>query len=147
MTSAPNIHFFFKEVAISLRRRTKLKAFIRHIFKNEGKKLQTLHYVFCNDKELIKINKTYLKHNFFTDIITFDLSETDHEITAETYISVERVRENAAVFGTSFKEELLRVIFHGALHLCDYKDKTKPEKARMRKREDFYLLAYLKSTI
>lgn len=127
--------------------RTRLKGFINELFKREGRKLQSLNFIFCNDHDLLKINKAYLKHNSFTDIITFDLSEIPAQIMGEIYISVERVRENAALFKSTMKNELLRVIFHGALHLCDYDDKSDWQKSAMRRKEDFYLAAYLKTTL
>lgn len=84
-----------------------------------------------------------MNHDFYTDIITFDLSEAE-DIIAEIYISIDRVRDNAKALRTSFKSEIHRVIFHGALHLCGFGDKTKGEKAEMREKEDFYLLKYFK---
>jgi len=142
MTAAPNIRFFFKNVTVALSARKKLKSFINQIFTQEGKKIQALNYVFCSDKELLKINKAYLKHDFYTDIITFDLSENPQEVIGEIYISVERVRENATSLKSGLREELLRVIFHGVLHLCGYEDKSNAEKLRMRRKEDDYLAMY-----
>jgi len=127
---------------LALSDRSSLKAFIEDLFRKERKKLEVLHYIFCSDEYLLTINQQYLKHDFYTDIITFDLSEPGHPINAEVYISVDRVRDNAAQFSTSFKKELLRVIFHGALHLCGYKDKSKEESVKMRKMEDKYLSLY-----
>ncbi len=83
-----------------------------------------LQYIFCSDAYLLDINREYLQHDFFTDIITFDLSEKGQPINAEIYISVERVRDNAANYNSSFRKEIHRVIFHGVLHLCGYKDKS-----------------------
>jgi len=80
-------------------------------------------------------------HDFYTDIITFDLSES-RAIIAEIYISIDRVKDNSISLGTSFKSELHRVIFHGALHLCGFRDKTKEEKGKMREKEDFFLKKY-----
>jgi rRNA maturation RNase YbeY len=122
-----------------------LKRFIQTIFRREGKKLKSLNYVFCSDEELLKINKTYLKHDFYTDIVTFDLSENSRQVTGEVYISVDRVRENANLFKTTLREELLRVIFHGALHLCGYEDRSPRQKALMRRKENFYLMNYMKT--
>ena len=135
------IFFFFQEVKINLANRSELKKYIRSIFKKEGKKLSTLNCIFCTDKVLLEINRQYLSHDYYTDIITFDLSETN-TVRADIFISVDRVKENALQLGTSFKSELHRVIFHGALHLCGYKDKTKAEKERMRGMEEFYLTKY-----
>ncbi len=143
MTPGSNIHFLFNDVKISLSDRNKLKAFISNLFKKEGKKLEKLNYVFCTDKELLRINRDWLHHDFYTDIITFDLSEDAGTKSGEIYISADRVRENAGLFKTSIKKELLRVIFHGALHLCGYKDKTPKEKKLMRVKEDKYINLYL----
>jgi rRNA maturation RNase YbeY len=88
---------------------------------------------------LLNINKTFLKHDYFTDIITFDLSEGFVEIVGEVYISIHRVRDNARSLRTNVTNELLRVLFHGALHLCGYKDKKKSEITIMREKEDYYL--------
>ena len=141
--SKSKVYFFYQGVKPGLQDRTKLKKFIELVFKKEGKRLLSINYIFCTDEALLEINKQFLKHDFYTDIITFDLSETA-DLTAEIYISIDRVRDNANTLGTSFKSELHRVIFHGVLHLCGYKDKTEIEKAKMRGKEDSYLLSYLK---
>ena len=111
------------------------------IFRREKKKLRSLQYVFCSDEYLLQINKGFLKHDYYTDIITFDLSSSS-EVEGEVYISLDRVKENALSFSQSYYKELLRVIIHGALHLCGYKDKTKSQVAEMRKTEDLYLLLF-----
>ena len=134
----PAIQFNFLQ-PIVLRDRTRLKRFLASLFKKEKKRLGELQYIFCSDDYLLQINRQYLNHNYFTDIVTFDLSEKDQLINAEIYISVDRVRENAREFGSSLRQELHRVMFHGALHLCGYKDKTIAEKKIMRKMEDKYL--------
>jgi rRNA maturation RNase YbeY len=136
------IHFYFPLKGFSLLERSSLKSFIKEIFKREKKNLYELQYVFCSDSYLLGINQQYLAHDFYTDIITFDLSEDDQTINAEIYISVERVRDNAKNFNVTFKTELHRVIFHGVLHLCGYKDKSKREKELMRAKEDKYLALY-----
>lgn len=138
----PKVHFHFLQRNFSFSDRSILKAFIENLFKKEKKRLEELRYIFCSDDYLLEINKNYLKHNFYTDIITFDLSEPNKPINAEIYISVDRVRENAAHFKSSFKKELHRVIFHGALHLSGYKDKKVDEQQLMRKMEDKYLDLY-----
>jgi len=134
--------FFFLEHNISLTNRKALKEFITTLFIKEKKKLDELTYIFCSDEYLLQINRSHLKHNYYTDIITFDLSESPQTIIGEIYISTDRVRENAAGLGVSIKEELHRVIFHGALHLCGYKDKTIKDERRMRQAEDRCLAAY-----
>lgn len=136
------VKFFFDAVSITLKERRQLKVFIENIFKREKKRLDEINYVFCNDKRLLAINRDYLGHDYYTDIITFDLSKNKSAITAEVYISADRVRENAAIHTVTMNRELQRVIFHGALHLCGYADKTSAEKKRMRKRENYYLTKF-----
>jgi len=145
MAPVSNIHFFFQTNSVGINNRLKLKAFIKDIFKKEKKKVKNLNYVFCSDKELLKINQDFLNHNYYTDILTFNLSSSHDIIDAEIYISIDRVRENAKLLDFSFKSELHRVIFHGALHLCGYKDKKKGEIKKMREKEDLYLSEYFKS--
>lgn len=142
-TQAAAISFFFQKTSITLADRTGLKKYLTRLFKSEGKNCGTINYIFCTDKALLEINRQFLQHDFYTDIITFDLSEGEL-ITAEIYISTDRVRDNARAHGASLKSELHRVIFHGALHLCGYKDKTTKEEMEMRAREDFYLKKYFK---
>ena len=136
------VNFFFQEKQITLSNRNRLKLFIKGLFKAEKKHLGSINYVFCSDKALLDINQRFLKHNYYTDIITFNLSNDPAVIEGEIYISVDRVRENAQNLGITLKEELHRVIFHGALHLCRYKDKTAQEKNKMTKTEDKYLGLY-----
>jgi rRNA maturation RNase YbeY len=137
--SLVRLHFLSE---VPLRERSRLKDFLPLIFKKERKQLAEIQYIFCSDDYLLGINKQYLDHDYYTDIITFDLSEPGEPINAEIYISVDRVRDNARSFGTSLKKELHRVIFHGALHLCGYRDKKQQEEQLMRKMEDQYLALY-----
>ncbi|NOT92111.1 rRNA maturation RNase YbeY [Ferruginibacter sp.] len=137
------IQFFFLQHNISLTKRTALKQFIHIIFKKEKKSLDNLTYIFCSDDYLLEINKSHLQHNYYTDIITFDLSDTNSgKITGEVYISIDRVRDNANTLGVSIKEELHRVIFHGALHLCGYKDKSIRHAKEMRLAEEKFINLY-----
>ena len=129
----------------TLANRTALKAFIEKALKKEGLHIETLQYIFCSDKYILGINKTYLQHDYYTDIISFDLSETKGKLIGEVYISIDRVKDNATTHKTSLKEELLRVIFHGALHFCGYKDKKPADIKKMRAQEDKWLKSYLKS--
>jgi len=129
----------------TLANRTALKAFIEKAIKKEGLHIETLQYIFCSDKYILGINKSYLQHDYYTDIISFDLSETRGKLIGEVYISIERVKDNAKTHKTSLKEELLRVIFHGALHFCGYKDKKPADIKKMRAQEDKWLKSYLKS--
>ena len=107
-------------------------------------KLDALRYIFCSDKYLLEINRQYLNHDYYTDIITFNLSNHPEAVQGEIYISIDRVKDNARQFNASFTQELHRVIFHGALHLCGYKDKTAKEEKLMREKEDQYLALYFK---
>jgi len=141
----PIIQFNFLE-PIYLTDRTRLKRFITRLFKRERKALAELQYVFCSDNYLLGINQQFLHHDFYTDIITFDLSEKGQPTSGEIYISVDRVRDNAQNFDSSAKKELHRVIFHGALHLCGFKDKTPKEELEMRKMEEKYLALYERFT-
>ncbi len=118
-----------------------MKKWIKSIAENEEFRVVDLSYVFCTDEYLLDINIQHLDHHTLTDIITFDLS--DHpdspEIEGEIYISIDRVKENAKNFKVSFESELSRVLAHGILHLCGYKDKSPEEEQLMREKENFYL--------
>lgn len=138
------IFFNNADRATSLGFRTKLKSFINKQCLKEGIRIETLHYVFCSDDFVLDINKRYLNHNFYTDIISFDLSEQRGHLIGDVYISIDRVKENAKTGGNRYTHELLRVIFHGALHFCGYKDKKPAEMKMMRSMEDKWLKAYLK---
>lgn len=137
-----DIRFFFPYNEFSLTSRTNLKQFIQKIFKKEKTVLTSLNYIFCSDEYLLHINQQFLKHDDYTDIVTFNLSNDKERVEGEIYISVDRVKDNAKTLNTSFKNEIHRVIMHGALHLCGYKDKLKDEKLTMRKMEDRYLNLY-----
>jgi probable rRNA maturation factor len=140
----PAVYFFF-ETPVTLANRTTVKKQIASIFKSEGVRLHNLNYIFTTDSRVLKINQDFLKHNTYTDIITFELNRKGHPIDGEIYISVDRVRENARTFDVSLKKELLRVILHGVLHLCGYKDKTPAQIKKIRLKEEFYLRAFSKS--
>ena len=125
--------------SFNLSQRRKLKASLRYLMDKEERSFSSLDYIFCSDEYLLKINQDFLKHDDLTDIITFDLSEPAEPTRGEIYVSIDRVRENASQFKVSFQKELHRVLIHGALHLCGYKDKTKPQKQEMRRKEDYYM--------
>lgn len=135
------IYFFF-QTGVNLRDRTRLKKFIESIFRKEKRELASLNYIFCTDNQLLKINQEYLDHDFYTDIISFELSRKQEPVEGEIYISIDRVKENARLLNQPVKLELHRVIFHGSLHLCGYRDKTKKEIQDMRKAESRYLMQY-----
>lgn len=137
------ISFNKADASATLSNRVALKSFIEKRVKKEGFTIELLSYVFCSDKYLLKINKDFLSHDYYTDIISFDLSEVPGQLIGEVYISVDRVKDNAKIHGSSFNEELHRVIFHGALHFCGYKDKRPSDAKKMREMEDRWLKAYL----
>jgi rRNA maturation RNase YbeY len=139
------IFFNNADKTTSLRFRTKLKSFINKHCLKEGVRIETLQYVFCSDAFVLDINKRYLNHNYYTDIISFDLSEQRGQLIGDVYISIDRVKENAKTEGNLYMHELLRVIFHGALHFCGYKDKKPADVKVMRAMEDKWLKAYLKT--
>lgn len=138
------VSFQYADRKLNLAQKTTVQGFVETLFKKEKTKLAQVQYVFCSDAFLLNINRDFLQHDNYTDIITFGLSEPGEPVVAEIYISTDRVKENAAQLGHSFREEMLRVIFHGALHLCGYKDKKKAEIALMREKENFYLASFLK---
>jgi len=138
------VHFFSHDIRTGLKNTSRLKHFIESIFKQERQGLSSINYIFCSDKAILAINKKYLNHDFYTDVITFNLYPNNKSITAEVYISLERVRDNAKKLGVSIKSEFHRVLFHAALHLCGYNDKKKKDIEIMRKKEDSLLYKYFK---
>lgn len=140
------VSFNYLDKQLPLKNKTAVKAFIATIFTSEKKGLKSIDYIFCSDDTLLDMNKQQLKHDYYTDILTFELSSTKETI-AEVYISVDRVKDNAKTLQQPFEKEILRVLFHGALHLCHYKDKTTKEAQLMRKMEDYYIEKYYKTTV
>jgi rRNA maturation RNase YbeY len=137
MISFQNLSIDFK-----LKEKTKLKQWIKAVTEKEKHRLGNITYIFCTDDELLDINVKHLNHNTFTDIITFDYTE-NRKINSDIFISIDRVLENSKKFQVSFEEELHRVMIHGILHLCGYKDKTKSEAELMRRKENLALKALL----
>lgn len=115
------------------------KQWLKTVFDNEAKRQGTLNYIFCDDEKVLSINNQYLKHDYYTDIITFDTSGDDGKVSGDIYISIDRVKDNADEYKVAFDTELRRVLVHGVLHLMGYKDKTKAQIKEMRQKEDFYL--------
>ena len=139
------VKFFNADRSVKLANRRKLRLFITDLFARSGKSFRSLSYIFCSDEYLLAINRQYLYHDDYTDIISFLLSDPGEAIEGEIYISVERVRENAAALKVSFNEELHRVIFHGALHLLGFKDKSSADKLEMTAAENDCLERYFNS--
>ncbi|HVX51927.1 MAG TPA: rRNA maturation RNase YbeY [Chitinophagaceae bacterium] len=138
----PKVFFNYDDRVLQLNHKRKIRSFIASIFEKEKRVLHRLDYVFCSDETLLQVNHSFLQHDYYTDIITFDLSGDHPGIKGEVYISVDRVKENALMLKTGFEEEMLRVLFHGVLHLCGYKDKKKEDILIMREKEDYYISLY-----
>ena len=126
---------FYSENDFVLEDHRKYEKWIERVIASEKKKLEEISYIFCDDDYLLNLNEEFLKHDTYTDIITFDYS-VGKILQGDIYISTERVKENSDEFNVSFEEELRRVIIHGVLHLCGYKDKTKEQSLLMRQREE-----------
>jgi len=136
------IQFFYQKPLKSLRNRVKLKEFLLKSAVSGKRRIDQLSIIFCGDAYLLDINKQYLQHDYYTDIITFDLSHKKGPINAEIYISIDRVKDNAKNLGTSFNQELHRVVFHGLLHLLGHKDKSLRDQKAMRLAEEKLLSKY-----
>ncbi|MDY3520055.1 rRNA maturation RNase YbeY [Riemerella anatipestifer] len=131
------IQFFFEEIEpISIS--TDISKWLEQIILSEQKKLGKINYIFCDDEYLLKINQEHLQHDYYTDIITFDYVR-GNTISGDIFVSVERVKDNASTLSKDYQSEFLRVLAHGVLHLCGYKDKTEEDIKTMRGKEDFYL--------
>jgi probable rRNA maturation factor len=135
----PTIQFFEEDITYKLKNKTAVRKWITETIVAEGFKLAELTYVFCSDQDLLQINQQYLNHDTYTDIITFDNSDENSTIAGDIFISIERIKENAAKFAVTEAQELHRVIIHGALHLLGYKDKSVADKKKMTLKEDYYL--------
>ncbi len=133
------ISFYSEKEGFKVKEVLKKKKWLKKLAENEGFKISELSYIFMDDEALLKINIEYLQHDTYTDIITFDNSEKKGKIEGDIFISVDRVNENATKFKVDFETELLRVLAHGLLHLCGYKDKKKEEETLMRAKEEYYL--------
>ncbi len=133
-----SIHFFTEEIDFRIQKPIKTKQWIKAVIKTEGHQLETLNYIFCSDEFLLAKNIEYLNHSTYTDIITFDTSDTE-SIEGDIFISVDRIRDNAEKLNLPFEDELDRVIIHGVLHLIGYTDKGNAQKKLMREKEDSYL--------
>lgn len=135
----PAIDFFEEDINFKLKNKALVRQWIKDTIRAEGFKLNSITYIFCSDDYLLNINRQYLNHDTFTDIITFDNSERDHVVLGDIFISIDRIRENAIKFNVTETTELHRVIIHGVLHLLGYTDKSAPDKQKMTEKEDFYL--------
>lgn len=133
------IGFFQEDINYRLKNKIKVKQWIKEAIISEGFFLDELTYIFCSDEYLLQINQQYLDHDTYTDIITFDNSDSDKAITGDIFISIPRIKENSVQYKVTEADELHRVLIHGALHLMGYKDKSPAHKKKMTEKEDYYL--------
>ncbi len=132
---------FFTETSFKKFKRRDLNRWIKNTILNENKKIGEVNVIFCDDEYLLSINRQYLNHNYFTDVISFDNS-TANIITGDIYISIDTVKKNAADCSVDFSQELRRVVIHGVLHFIGYNDKKDEQVVQMRLKEDYYLSLY-----
>ena len=130
------IHFFYEDIEQKVSE--KHIPWLQKIIEIEGKKLGEINYIFCDDEYLLQVNKEYLHHDYYTDIITFDYVK-GKTISGDIFVSLPRIFDNAETLSKDFDSEFFRVLAHGILHLCGYKDKTDEEISEMRNKEDYYL--------
>lgn len=133
-----NIQYFSEDVPFPKLKKRRTSNWIKQVIIIEGKIVGSISFIFCSDDYLLEVNKKYLDHDYYTDIITFDYVEASL-INGDIFISIDRVVENAKEFNTTIENELHRVLVHGVLHLLGYKDKSKKNKIIMTKKEDYYL--------
>jgi len=135
--SEQSIQFFNADIDFQVPSPSETKAWLFTLLNTESRSAESIEYIFCSDEYLLDINKRYLQHDYYTDIISFPIE--DDPIEASIYISVDRVRDNARTLGIEFSDEFHRVLAHGLLHLCGYMDKTDKEEKIMREKENQYL--------
>ena len=129
------IHFFNEEIAFRLQGIKEKRTWLTRCIESEGKSVGEINFIFCSDDYLHQMNREYLNHDTLTDVISFDYTEGNN-LSGDIFISIPRVKENATLFSLSFRDELNRVMVHGILHLCGYKDKTAKDEKQMRSKED-----------
>jgi probable rRNA maturation factor len=136
------IQFFSEDFHFTLKNKGRVRSWLTEVIKSEKKNPWYINFIFCSDEYLLELNKTYLKHETLTDIITFPFAEEQGNISGDIYISIPRVKENAGKFGQGFGGELHRVMVHGILHLLGYNDKSRKEKREMTAKENNYLASF-----
>ncbi|GAB6010989.1 rRNA maturation RNase YbeY [Viscerimonas tarda] len=130
-----SIFYQSEEVKFPAIKRRKVSSWIKEVIGSFGKKTGEISYIFCSDEKILEVNKTYLQHDYYTDIITFDYSD-DKLVSGDIFISLDTVKSNSEQFNTGYMDELHRVIIHGALHLCGINDKSPEEQETMTKWEN-----------
>ncbi|QIP11825.1 rRNA maturation RNase YbeY [Spirosoma aureum] len=133
------IRFFNEDVTYKLPQKQVIRQWLKQQAEREGYAVGDLNYIFCSDEYVLQVNRDYLEHDYYTDIITFDQSEEEGKIEGDIFISVDRVGDNATLLGVPAEQEMRRVLAHGLLHLCGYGDKTDEEEAQMRAKEEEWL--------
>ena len=133
---------FNYETDFELENEAQYEDWISRIIESEGFDEGEINYIFCDDDYLLKVNQDYLDHDYYTDIITFDYVK-GKIISGDIFVSLPRILDNASTLSQDFESEFRRVLAHGLLHLCGYKDKTVEEESTMRQKEDFYINRYL----
>jgi len=132
------IRFFTENISFTLANKQQIKKWIANVIANENKRTGDINFIFCSDDYLLAINKQYLNHDYFTDVITFNYCDAE-KLSGDIFISIDCVRANAVKYQQIFDKELYRVMVHGVLHLCSYDDSTKSKTALMRSKENYYL--------
>lgn len=133
------IQYFYENITETVDQNYKI--WLQDIIVSEQKKIGEINYIFCDDEYILKVNQDYLQHDYYTDIITFDYVK-GKTISGEIFVSLQRISDNASTLSKDYEEELRRVLAHGILHLCGYKDKSEEEEREMRNKEDYYLNKY-----
>ncbi|AKD57983.1 rRNA maturation RNase YbeY [Spirosoma radiotolerans] len=133
------IRFFNEDVPYKLTQKRVISQWLKKQAEQEGYQVGDLNYIFCSDEHVLQVNRDYLQHDYYTDIITFDQSEEEDILEGDIFISVDRVADNASQLAVTAEQEMHRVLAHGMLHLCGYGDKTDGEEAQMRAKEDEWL--------
>lgn len=135
-----NINFFQEEITFELKDESSITSWLQSVATAEGQSIAEINYIFCSDEYILSINEEYLNHDYYTDIITFDNRDnTQDDIEADIFVSIDRVQENAQMIQVPFDTELRRVMVHGLLHLLGYHDKSEEEISQMREKEEAYL--------
>lgn len=134
------INYFFENIDPK-KIDSNISNWLEDLILSENKKLGDINYIFCDDEYLLKVNQDYLDHDYYTDIITFDYVK-GKTISGDIFVSLPRILDNASTLSQDSEKEFRRVLAHGILHLCGYKDKTDEEESTMRQKEDFYINRY-----
>lgn len=136
------IDFTLKDVEVPGFNSELFALWLEQVAKDEGVEVDSISIIFCSDEELLEMNKQYLDHDYYTDIITFDYSEEGY-ISGDLFISIDRIKDNVEHLKVDYSSELKRVCVHGVLHLCGYKDKSPSDEAQMREKEEYYLKKFV----